>query len=239
MSSTTPLSSKTPPTIEGLALSIKDKFNNSLIKWWRREGRDYAWRRKDISPYEVLVAEVLLKRTTATAAEKTYSSLLDMCPDIPSLANVDEVRLEGLLANVGLQKQRAKGLKEIAHYVLEEEEGKIPRSLDKLLRIPHVGDYAARAILSFGFRLPYGVVDSNVMRVLSSVFRNWLHNRTSLQTYQMIVDILLPRRRHREFNWAILDLGAMKCHYTRRTCSQCPLRLWCDTYGVSSPAPVS
>lgn len=217
------------PGLEAHLYSIKDKFNNSLIKWWRLEGRNYPWRGSDVSPYEILVAEILLKRTTATAAAKTYLPLLEMCPDIPALAAVDTGHLECLLVNVGLQKQRAKGFKEIAHYILVEEGGNIPRSLDGLLKVPHIGDYVARAVLSFAFKAPYGVVDSNVVRVLNCVFNQRMQGRNDLRTCQAIIDILLPRRRHKEFNWGLLDLGAIRCHYIKRSCEQCPIGRWCGT----------
>lgn len=161
---------------------------------------------------------------------KTYPVFLEMFPDIHALDAVSQESLERLLVNVGLQRQRVKGFKEIARHILSEERGVIPKNLDRLMEMPHVGDYAARAVMSFAFNIPYGVVDSNVVRVLSRVFDQRLRGRNDLRTYQAIIDILLPRRRHKEFNWGLLDLGAIRCHYIKRACDQCPIGELCDTH---------
>jgi len=218
------------PDLSTYLRSIKKRFNTALLKWWKKNAREYPWRKPGTSPYEVLIAEVLLKRTTATAAERIFNKILKAYPDIKSLSTAKSRKLETLLGPIGLYKQRAKGLRETALYLRDKEKGKIPKDLEKLLMVPHIGPYAARAILSFGYDIPMAIVDSNVIRVLNCAFSGMISKKATLGEYQSVVDILLSRKYHKEFNWALLDLGAKKCHYSRRACKDCPLINLCARY---------
>lgn len=64
-----------------------EPFRTSLLIWASRGLREYPWRTADKSPYQILVAEILLKRTTASAAAKVYDSFLKVYPNLIDLAN--------------------------------------------------------------------------------------------------------------------------------------------------------
>ena len=176
------------------------------------------------------MAEVLLRRTTASAVLRIYEAFLNSYPTIGDLANADEKKLETFLSTIGYQKQRAKILKSIATFIVREYWGKVPRSTENLLRIPHVGPYIAGAILSFGYDAPAAIVDSNVERIMKRVFSNHLPNKTSLQVVQYLADALVPKRGHMIYNLGLLDLGALVCRYDSPRCQQCPIKTICGKY---------
>ncbi len=207
------------------------RIRRALLFWATTSGRDYRWRHASASPYQVLVAEVLLKRTTARAAARAYPQFLARFPDVASLANAETADLEGALAGVGLYNQRARAFKEMAAHLREQHAGAVPDDLARLSRVPHVGPYTARAVLSFAYGRPAAVVDSNVSRVLGRLFREELGIDPSLSAVQEVADRLLPRREHKAFNWALLDLAALVCRYDRPQCQVCPLVGLCDHAG--------
>lgn len=209
--------------LEHLISDRKEEFSKRLLAWWEQNKRTYPWRVKSVSPYQVLVAEILLKRTTATAASKIFIEFLKKYKDIKSVSEADIRSLEKILLSVGLHKQRAKGLKEIAHYICEKKNCKIPNNIQELLEIPHIGDYTSRAILSFAYNIPTGIVDSNVIRVINRVFFAGNPIKVSPSLNQSIVEKLLPQNKHKEFNWAILDFGALVCRYSYPQHKVCPL----------------
>ena len=104
----------------------------------------------------------------------------------------------------------------------------MPGNLEDLRKVPGLGGYGARAILSFGFGKPCAVVDSNVQRILSRVYHPELTNKTPLDTYQRLADELLPKKKHRQFNWGVLDLGALVCRPVNPKCDECPLSQVCN-----------
>ena len=205
----------------------RDKFRRALFTWAESNLRDFPWRHLGISTYGILVAELLLKRTTATAAARLYGSFIEKYPSIGELALASEDQLVEALEPIGLSKQRARAIQQLALALTQCHEG-LPTSLDLLRALPSIGDYAARAILSFGYDVPMAVVDSNVERVIGRAFYyqpGLVKNRKAIQK---TVDALLPRKRHRDFNFALLDLGSLICRPAKPLCSKCPLRRQCD-----------
>lgn len=207
------------------------RVRRALLSWAAREGRHFPWRAQDTSPYAVFVAEILLKRTTARAVSRTFGPFLDRFDSLASIDAARSAELERALEGVGLQKQRARAFKEIAQHLKENSGAIVPDNLEALSRIPHVGPYTSRAVMSFAYGVAAAVVDSNVQRVLGRLFRDSLGSQASIASVQEAADCLLPRSKHREFNWALLDLGALVCRYDRPRCEQCPLAKMCDYAG--------
>jgi A/G-specific adenine glycosylase len=201
------------------------------------ERRSYPWRKQDCTPYEVLVAELLLKRTTATIASRTYADILSRFPTPPALKDAELNDVAAILAPLGLNWQRARSMKAMALHLLEHEDGKVPNDLQRLLRVPGLGDYGARAVLSFSYGVPAAIVDSNVERVLRRVFYTSMPEKPNLRLYQAMADTLLPQDRHREFNFGMLDLGALVCRPVAPLHQQCPLSKVCDYYRTVQEEP--
>ena len=227
-------------TSTSLTRARRNLFRRALLTWANSNLRDFPWRRADASPYRVLVAELLLKRTTATSAARLYGSFIEKFPLISDLANASEYTLAETLVPVGLSRQRAASIKKLTLVLTQQHEG-LPTSLDELRALPGIGDYAARAILSFGFDVPMAVVDSNVERVIGRAFHNQPELAGNRQAIQETVDVLLPRKRHRDFNFALLDLGSLICR-PGKPCPKCPLRRQCDyalnPKNVTRPSPL-
>ena len=175
------------------------------------------------------MAEVLLKRTTARAAARVFTTFICQFPDVGSVRRAEVEELEKVLVPVGLYRQRAKGFKELAEYLTVEHDGQVPGTLPNLLKVPHLGPYSARAIMSFGHGVPAAIVDSNVQRVLGRLYRYRLGEAPSVADTQALADLVLDPERHQAFNWALLDLGATVCRYDVPRCSSCPLAGSCDS----------
>ena len=204
------------------------EVRRAILGWAAGHLREFPWRDADTSVYEVLIAEVLLKRTTARAAARAFTGFVVQFPDFESIGAALTEEIEEALTPVGLYRQRAKGLKEMAGYLMKEHSGQVPDNLPDLLRVPHVGPYSAGAVLSFGHGRPAAIVDSNVQRVLGRLYKRQLGEAPSLSATQALADLLLDPEAHQAFNWALLDLGATVCRYDIPRCQSCPLSSLCD-----------
>lgn len=216
------------PDFLGNVTQRRPAVQRSLLRWAAGNSRSFPWRNPNRTAYEVLVAEVLLKRTTATAAARVYAMMLRQYPTPAHLGIAHMGDLVGLLKTIGLQSQRSRHLMRLGEYLTEHEGGDVPSTLEGLLAAPGLGPYSARAVLSFGWGTPAAVVDSNVERVLRRVFKDCLPSQLRLAELQEIADLLLPDETHRAFNLGLLDLGALVCRYTRPRCRDCPLAQSCD-----------
>ncbi len=206
----------------------REEFREAVLEWAKKNLRNFPWRR-DRTPYRVLVAEVILRRTTSTAALRVYEEFLRRWPDIEALSRADVGELETLLKRVGYHKRRARILVEMAKYIVQNYGGTIPREEGALLKIPHVGSYIAGAVLSLGYGVPAAMVDSNVHRILSRCFRRYLPKRGVARAIQRLAGMLVPEEGHATYNLGLLDLGALVCRYDRPRCHECPLSRLCDT----------
>lgn len=77
-------------------------FQGKILAWFESSGRHhFAWRRKGLTPYQIVIAEVLLQRTKAETIEKFYSTFLAAFPDWATIANIEMPVLEQHLKPVG------------------------------------------------------------------------------------------------------------------------------------------
>lgn len=218
--------------------SRKIPIRKALLKWGEQHYRRFPWREKR-TPYSVLVSEVLLKRTTASAVKRMYKEFMSSYPDLEALAKADKEKLEKLLETIGYHKRRTNILIEAANHILNRYNGQIPQSKKGLLEIPFVGPYTASAILSLGYGIPSAMVDSNVERIIQRLFLKYLSKKKPFRIVQTIADMLAPRENNQNYNFALLDFGALVCRYGTPKCKVCPINKFCDYYLSGEPSKES
>ena len=203
-----------------------EEFRKRILEWGKDNYVDWPWR-QDRTPYKVLIAELLLKRTTRYSVVKEYPNFIKRFPNMESIyhASLEEVR--EAFRPLGLYNQRAKQLKELAKVVVEEYGGQIPDDPEVLRSLPGVKDYIAGAVLSFGFGKPAIILDANVLRVMARVTGFDRNSTKGRRRIYRVLEALLPTDKHVEFNYALLDLGGSVCHYQFPKCEMCPLKSLC------------
>ncbi len=201
-------------------------FRTRLIKWWQTNRRDFQWRQTS-DPYEILVAEILLRRTNAKAAQKIYVEFLNKFPTSQALANADASVIESVAKKLGLF-WRAKNLSALSLFF--KEGGGIPTDYQSLLSLPGVGHYVARALMVNTIEANHVPVDSNVVRVICRYIgippRDGLRRNVRFQT---LADSFQGSVSPRVFNYALLDFSAAVCTANRPKCYVCPLASHCKS----------
>lgn len=208
--------------------NISDQTSNELIDWWRIYGRNFPWRNSD-DPYLILMAEVMLHRTRALQVEAIFSTFVDRYPNLESLSKAEITEIINILRPLGLN-WRTKLIIELVEEINQVYGGKLPESKQDLISLPGVGDYVASAIRCFAFGYPETVVDTNTSRVISRLCgfeeKGEMRRKKEVrEAYQSILD----KERPREFNYALLDLGAAICTPRNKSCSICPVSNYCKT----------
>jgi A/G-specific adenine glycosylase len=208
------------------------EFQRLLLSWFEKEQRLFPWRLR-LEPYEVLVAEKLLQQTAARPVViKAYEELLRRYPNPKVLAAAKQPDLEELVRPLGFV-YRAADLLAMAQALVERHQGKVPGNLKELLALPGVGDYAARAVLSFAFGEDVPVVDTNIARFLYRLYGipgRLPFNPARKKSLIELAASLVPAGRSKEWNLAILDLCALICKPSTPLCSSCPVQPYCN-YG--------
>lgn len=124
-----------------LSKKIKD-FQNILLDWFEGNGRSFQWRKLPLSDYEIIIAEVLLQRTKAETVSRFYDNFLQHFPNWHSLASSKLDELEIFLVPIGLYKQRANRLHNLAVY-MDSKNGILTKDRKELERVPFMGQYIA------------------------------------------------------------------------------------------------
>ena len=137
---------------------------NPLLFWYGENARDLPWRRQP-APYRVWVSEIMLQQTRVEAVKPYFARFMETCPDISSLARIEEEQLMKLWEGLGYYS-RARNLKKAAQEAVSLYEGRLPADFEKLKKLPGIGPYTAGAIASIAYQIAVPAVDGNVMRVI-------------------------------------------------------------------------
>jgi A/G-specific adenine glycosylase len=199
-----------------------------LLSWFEQGGRSFPWRDPGRTPYEVVVAEILLQRTTAAGVARAYSGFIERYPSWATLAQASLDGLESALKPLGLWRQKALAFQHLAESI-EEHGGAIPRTRAELERLRGIGPYAASALLAIVYGRAEPLLDVNMAhllgRLLGSSGRTEAGSKRSLDGFALC---LASGKRSLEVNWAVLDFGALVCRARRPLCQKCPLRARCQ-----------
>ncbi|MCC6607202.1 MAG: hypothetical protein IT327_28600 [Anaerolineae bacterium] len=213
-----------------LSKDIKDKIpwvRSSLLNWFKNHGRDFAWRKPNISPYELLVAEILLQRTPAASVAKVFPRFINRYPSWDDLKAAYQEDLELLLRPLGLWRLKAQIFLKLSR-AISEQSGLVPATRGELEKHDGIGQYTASAVLAIFHGAPEPLLDVNMARVLERVFgpreRFDIRDDPYLQTLSREV---VKGHNNLNVNWAILDLGALICKPLRPRCNDCPLQTNC------------
>jgi A/G-specific adenine glycosylase len=200
-----------------------------LLSWYDANARDLPWRRtKD--PYRIWVSEIMLQQTRVDTVLRYYDRFLERFPTVQDLADADEEAVRAMWSGLGFYR-RARNLHRGARIVAQDLEGEVPNTPESILRIPGIGRYTAGAILSFAHDAKAPILDGNVIRVLSRLFRvEGAPDKAAVQrVLWALAEDVLPDDRPGDFNQAQMDLGATVCTPIAPACGRCPLSQHCET----------
>jgi A/G-specific adenine glycosylase len=199
-------------------------FRKKIYDFYDVEGRILPWRSR-VTPYRVLVSEIMLQQTQVERVVERYGPFLAAFPDFPSLAKAPLSKLLRVWSGMGYNR-RALSLKSLAQKVVEEHRGRLPTDQEKLLALPGIGKYTAGAVLAFSFNKPVVFMDTNIRRVYIHEFfhdRENIHDDEIIPLLELTIDALNPRKWYN----ALMDYGAVlkreqvnpnrrSAHYTKQ-----------------------
>ena len=202
-------------------------FAQTLLKWFRENGRELPWRQTR-DPYAIWLSEIILQQTQVKQGWDYWLRFMRRWPTVEALAAATEDEVLREWQGLGYYS-RARNLHAAARQVVEL--GGFPTTIEGLRRLKGVGDYTAAAIGSFAFGLPAAVVDGNVYRVLARHYgiATPINTTEGKKEFAALAKSLLPPFSSllpppsSEYNQAIMDFGATQCTPQSPDCGVCPL----------------
>jgi A/G-specific adenine glycosylase len=167
----------------------------------------------------------MLQQTTTQAVIPFYERFLARFPTLKDLATAPQSEVLKYWAGLGYYS-RARNLHKAAQ---ELDQKGFPQTAAELIEYPGFGPYTSRAVSSLAFDEPVGVLDGNVIRILSRVqgtaFEWW--NREDRQKLQDLSDTLASTAAAAEINQGMMELGATVCTPQSPSCLICPWQPHC------------
>jgi A/G-specific adenine glycosylase len=208
-----------------------EKFQRSLLAWYRRHRRALPWRAlpgENRDAYRIWIAEIMLQQTRIAAVLPYYERFLDKFPDVASLARAPQPEVLRLWSGLGYYS-RARNLHAAARAIVERHSGEFPRTLEAALALPGIGRYTAAAVLSIAYGIPLAVLDGNVARVLARIFaiRGDLRAPRRWTQLTSLAGQLLARSAPGDWNQALMELGETICTPQNPRCAACPITQHC------------
>ena len=206
----------------------KKQFNTTLFRWHTTNYRKMSWRNTR-DPYRILVSEIMLQQTQVERVREKYADFLKKFPTVEVLASAPLGDVLRVWSGLGYNR-RAKHLHECAKKVVAEYGGKFPGDVATLKTLPGIGISTSAALSAFAFGHDEPMIDTNIRRILCRVFfPNPTMSRPRLdmvvppdKVLYALAKTLIPRGRGREWNYAMLDLGATECT-ARNHSRECPM----------------
>ena len=204
-----------------------DPFRRSLLRWFRRHGRDLPWR-KTRDPYAILVSEFMLQQTQVATVIPYYNKWLGRFPDFASVARASQNDVLHGWQGLGYYN-RARNLHAASKIVQDRHRGIFPDDIAAIRKLPGVGPYTANAVATFAFHQPVPIVETNTARLLARLFdmRAPIDSAIGREKLWKSAAQLVPIRHAALFNSALVDLGALVCLPDKPKCNVCPVKKFC------------
>lgn len=212
------------------------EFANTIISWFRENGRALPWR-ETRNPYAIWLSEIILQQTRIAQGWEYWKRFMAQYPTVEDLAAAHEDEVLKLWQGLGYYS-RARNLHTAAKQIVAL--GHFPDTLEGIKQLKGVGDYTAAAIGSFAFDIPAAVVDGNVYRVLARYFGidTPINSTQGKKEFAALAQSLLPSSKASDFqsslslvaayNQAMMDFGAIQCTPQSPKCLLCPLAETCE-----------
>ena len=176
------------------------------------------------SPFELVCATVLSAQCTDERVNMTTPALFARFPDAAAMAKASAHELEELIRSTGFYKAKARSLLGLAGAIATEHAGKVPATMEELVRLPGVGRKTANVVLGNAYDTPGLVVDTHVRRVSQ---RLELTANDDPEKIEADLMPLVDRKDWTRFSHAMIFHGRRICIARKPKCPICPLATDC------------
>lgn len=227
------------------------QFQRHILAWYRHNRRDLPWRTSirwrgdlpmfpkglgaELTPYRVLVSEIMLQQTQIPRVLQKYPEFLRAFPTFRALARAPRAKLFSVWQGMGYWR-RALYLQACALRIQKDFGGRVPSDLQTLRELPGIGPYTAGAITCFAYQNANAFVDTNIRRVYIKFFFPYTKNVSDADILPIAQSaVWLPNPR--EWHYALMDYGSMvlskertlntqSAHYHKQTRFEGSTRFW-------------
>ena len=178
--------------------------------------------------YELMIAVRLSAQCTDARVNLVTPGLFAAYPTLEEMANADIAHVEELVHSCGFYKHKARDIVLGCQMLLRDYGGKVPGTMEELLKIPGVGRKTANLLLGDLYAVPGSVVcDTHCIRICG---RLGLSHGKEPEKVEAQLRAILPPEESSDFCHRIVLFGRDCCTARNPDCGNCPLSLYCREY---------
>ena len=176
--------------------------------------------------YELMIAVRLSAQCTDARVNLVTPALFEAYPTLEAMASAPIDHVEELVHSCGFYKHKARDIVLACQMLLSDYDGKVPGTMNELLKLPGVGRKTANLLLGDLYAVPGSVVcDTHCIRICG---RLGLSQGKDPEKVEAQLRAILPPEESSDFCHRIVLFGRDICTARSPKCSECPLALWCN-----------
>ena len=180
------------------------------------------------TPFQMVVAVMLSAQCTDERVNNTTPKLFERCKTIQDFADIDIAELEAIIHPCGFYKNKAKNIKLCATQVIENFNGKVPRTMNELLSLAGVGRKSANVILLEAFGIANGIaVDTHAKRISNRIGLSYEKEPEKIERDLLKI---FPQDSLKDINHLFMWHGRNTCDSRKPRCEQCTVKNFCEYY---------
>src|SRR3989338_82601 len=177
------------------------------------------------SPLQLLISTILSAQCTDARVNRTTPALFRRYKSAKDFASSDISELQSLIRSTGFYRNKAANIKAACKIIADEFGGKVPRTMEEILRLPGVARKTANIVLGNAYGVIEGVpVDTHAIRISYLLALTRERNPIKIEKDLMA---LLPRKDWLHISNLFVHHGRAICIARRPMCSKCPLNKLC------------
>jgi A/G-specific adenine glycosylase len=209
-------------------------YEKLITDWFKKNKRDLPWRKTDA--WGVLVSEIMLQQTPVQRVLPIYNEWMERWPTPAHLAEATPAEVITAWGRLGYPR-RALRLHECAKVIAGELNGAIPSTEVELRKLPGVGEYTAAAIVAFAYSGSSLVLDINIRRLFSRLYKGEESPSTAPTKAERVEYAqYVPDKNAHIWAAATMELGALICTAKNPLCGRCPVANHCAWRSLDYPA---
>ncbi|MBM3200156.1 endonuclease III [Candidatus Woesearchaeota archaeon] len=180
-----------------------------------------------VTPYRVLISTILSQRTKDANTMKASEQLFRLADTPEKILKLNVKKLEKAIRPSGFYRVKAKNIQIVSKQLINDYGGKVPKSIDELLKLRGVGRKTANCVLLFGYRLLSLPVDTHVHHLSNRI--GLVKTKTPEET-ELELRKSLPKKYWMPINELLVRHGQTICSPRNPKCGICPITRYCGHY---------
>lgn len=183
------------------------------------------------TPLQLLIATQLSAQCKDERVNMVTKDLFAKYETAEDFANADISDIESIIKSLGLYRNKAKNIVVCCKKIVNEFDGKVPSTMQELLKLDGTGRKTANLVLGDAFGIPGIVVDTHMIRLSN---RMGLTKNTDPVKIEYELKKKIPSEIQTAFCHRIVLHGRKYCTASKPNCEACPLNTICPKISFSN-----